>query len=176
MEKKTGLITAWILACAMILSLAGCGTSNQTTNGSDTSSSDAKQTEASAVTSLEKVDMAAWNYDADNDFYWKTGITYCESPADSSYETMGFYYDYIDALNANGTWVSYDSASNTATITSVADAIHAPTAMNQQKFKIMRSGNKVTAKAGMGFYTKIDLGIVKYNFEIGAGKENFSWT
>ena len=54
-------------------------------------------------------------------------------------------------------------------------ALLAPTAMNQQKFKITRSGNKVSAKAGMGFYTKIDLGIVKYNFEIGAGKENFSW-
>lgn len=27
----------------------------------------------------------------------------------------------------------------------------------------------------MGFCTKIDLGIVKYHFEIGAGKENFEW-
>jgi len=54
-------------------------------------------------------------------------------------------------------------------------ALLAPTAMNQQKFRFSRSGNKVSAKAGMGFYTKIDLGIVKYNFEIGAGKENFIW-
>ena len=30
--------------------------------------------------------------------------------------------------------------------------------------------------AGMGFYTKVDLGIAKYHFEIGAGKENFCWT
>ena len=29
--------------------------------------------------------------------------------------------DYIDALNANGTWVTYDAATNTATITSIAD-------------------------------------------------------
>ncbi len=29
--------------------------------------------------------------------------------------------DYIDALNANGTWVTYDEATNTATITSIAD-------------------------------------------------------
>lgn len=35
---------------------------------------------------------------------------------------------------------------------------------------------KVTAKAaGMGFYTKIDLGIVKYHFEIGAGKGKEVW-
>lgn len=54
-------------------------------------------------------------------------------------------------------------------------ALLAPTAMNQQKFRITRNGNKVTAKAGLGFYTKMDLGIVKYNFEVGAGKENFTW-
>ena len=27
----------------------------------------------------------------------------------------------------------------------------------------------------MAGYTHIDLGIVKYHFEIGAGKDNFSW-
>ena len=54
-------------------------------------------------------------------------------------------------------------------------ALLAPTAMNQQKFKFSRNGNKVSAKAGLGFYTKIDLGIVKCNFEIGAGKNNFIW-
>lgn len=32
------------------------------------------------------------------------------------------------------------------------------------------------AKSGcQGPYTKIDLGIVKYHFELGAGKENFIW-
>jgi hypothetical protein len=33
----------------------------------------------------------------------------------------------------------------------------------------------VEAKAGLGFYTRMDLGIVKLHFEIGAGKENFKW-
>lgn len=33
--------------------------------------------------------------------------------------------DYIDALNADGTWVNYDSATNTATITSIADFTNA---------------------------------------------------
>lgn len=50
-----------------------------------------------------------------------------------------------------------------------------PTAMNQQKFIISLKGNKVSAKALFGFYTKIDLGIVKCHFEIGAGDANFSW-
>ena len=35
-----------------------------------------------------------------------------------TYETV---QDYIDALNANGTWVEYDEETNTATITSIAD-------------------------------------------------------
>lgn len=54
-------------------------------------------------------------------------------------------------------------------------ALLAPTAMNQQKFMFTLDGNRVTAKAGKGFYTKLDLGIVKYHFEIGAGKDVFQW-
>ena len=55
-------------------------------------------------------------------------------------------------------------------------AMMAPTAMNQQKFRItLLDGNKVRAKALIGPYSKMDLGIVKYHFEIGAGKDNFKW-
>lgn len=57
----------------------------------------------------------------------------------------------------------------------IDSALLAPTAMNQQKFTFSLKGNTVTAKAGMGFYTKVDLGIAKYHFEVGAGKENFRW-
>lgn len=53
----------------------------------------------------------------------------------------------------------------------VEAALIAPTAMNQQKFTLTYADGKVTAKAGMGFYTKVDLGIVKYHFELGAGKK-----
>lgn len=54
-------------------------------------------------------------------------------------------------------------------------ALLAPTAMNQQKFKFERNGDKAKAKAGLGFYTKTDLGIVKYHFELGAGKGKAVW-
>lgn len=57
----------------------------------------------------------------------------------------------------------------------VEAALLAPTAMNQQKFTFQLNGNEVHAKAGLGFYSKIDLGIVKYHFEMIAGKENFTW-
>lgn len=55
-------------------------------------------------------------------------------------------------------------------------ALLAPTAMNQQKFTFSLEGNQVSAKAGMGFYSKIDLGIAKYHFEIGSGKDRSIWT
>ena len=58
----------------------------------------------------------------------------------------------------------------------VKAALLAPTAVNQQKFRFERKGNTVTAKAGrIGPCLKIDLGIVKCHFEIGAGKDNFTW-
>ena len=57
-------------------------------------------------------------------------------------------------------------------------ALLAPTAVNQQKFFFeYTGGGKVTAKRGISLvgYTQMDLGIVKYHFEVGAGKENFEW-
>ena len=65
----------------------------------------------------------------------------------------------------------------------VAAALLAPTAVNQQKFHFEYLGtndnNIHRVKAEKSFsligYTKIDLGIAKLHFEIGAGKENFEW-
>ena len=57
----------------------------------------------------------------------------------------------------------------------VEAALLAPTAVNQQKFFFTLADGKVSAKAGRGFYSRIDLGIAKCHFELGAGKENFSW-
>ncbi len=63
-------------------------------------------------------------------------------------------------------------------------ALLAPTAVNQQKFFLEYLGfkdysklPKVAAKPvfSMIGYSRMDLGIVKYHFEIGAGKENFEW-
>ena len=59
-------------------------------------------------------------------------------------------------------------------------AVLAPTAVNQQKFKfILHEGNKVSAEPTFFLtgrsYLYYDLGIVKCHFEIGAGKEHFTW-
>ena len=49
-------------------------------------------------------------------------------------------------------------------------ALLAPTAMNQQKFKMgIKDGSPVIRVSGKGPYTKIDLGIVKYHFEAASG-------
>lgn len=58
----------------------------------------------------------------------------------------------------------------------VESALLAPTAINQQKFHFtLLEDNKVAAKSRWGFYEVIDLGIVKYHFEVAAGKGNFTW-
>ena len=61
-------------------------------------------------------------------------------------------------------------------------ALLAPTAVNQQKFSFEYAGmsnNRHLVRAKKGFsmigYTQMDLGIAKYHFEIGAGKNNFDW-
>lgn len=51
-------------------------------------------------------------------------------------------------------------------------ALLAPTALNQQKFKLNYLGdNVVEAITLTGPKSKIDIGIVKYHFELGAGRE-----
>lgn len=62
----------------------------------------------------------------DNEIYERDGIARNETESGISltgtYETAE---DYVDALNAQKEWVIYDSASNTAAITSVADFVSA---------------------------------------------------
>ncbi len=56
-----------------------------------------------------------------------------------TYETA---QDYIDALNANGTWVTYDSSSNTVTITDIASFV----------------SNLKTASKNLGAFDQLDAG------------------
>ena len=62
----------------------------------------------------------------DPDFYAMDGVDRNLSTGgvtlSGTYETA---QDYIDSLNADGTWINYDSAANTATITSIADFTNA---------------------------------------------------
>ncbi len=58
----------------------------------------------------------------------------------------------------------------------VEAALLAPTAVNQQKFVLSYEGdNRVHAKHGIGFYAKMDLGIIRYHFECGAAPQKVAW-
>lgn len=67
--------------------------------------------------------------------------------------------------------------------TGVEAALLAPTAVNQQKFYLeytgIKDGSKHNVRAETKFsiagYTRLDLGIVKLHFEIGANNINFQW-
>lgn len=72
----------------------------------------------------------------------------------------------------------------------VEAALLAPTAVNQQKFAftfIENAANRPSENGtvslpgvhvevdGFGFFSKVDLGIVRYHFQIGAGDADFRW-
>ena len=95
---------------------------------------------------------------------------------------------YGDDPGRNPKRKTVEQVSNASDITpewfrkGVEAALLAPTAVNQQKFSFEYVGvkdNRHIVKANKGFsligYTRMDLGIAKYHFEIAAGKENFDW-
>ena len=95
---------------------------------------------------------------------------------------------YGETQGVNRKSKTVEQVSNTSDITpswfkrGVEAALLGPTAVNQQKFSFEYLGMKddrhqVRAKKGFSLvgYTQMDLGIAKYHFEIGAGKENFDW-
>lgn len=69
----------------------------------------------------------------------------------------------------------YDGTAPEWYASGVKTALLAPTALNRQAFFIKGNGNKVSLSYKSGMLSDTDRGIVKYHFEIGAGKENFEW-
>jgi hypothetical protein len=49
------------------------------------------ETSSVAETTLSQIDMSKWQYNADDDVYYQTGIVYCETPADESYEQLAVF-------------------------------------------------------------------------------------
>lgn len=54
-------------------------------------------------------------------------------------------------------------------------AVLAPTAGNQQLFNIAWDGNALSISTKPGFLEKVDLGIIKYHFELGSGIDHSKW-
>lgn len=97
-------------------------------------------------------------------------------------------FGYGETQGSNHKIKTVEQVSNVSEITplwfkrGVEAALLAPTAVNQQKFSFEYVGMKdnrhqVRAKKGFSMigYTQMDLGIAKYHFEVGAGKEHFDW-
>lgn len=118
--------------------------------------------------------------------YKKIPDTYVldEGEAIKAYIAIG----YGETQGASHKIKTVEQVSNASDITpswfkrGVEAALLAPTAVNQQKFSFeylgMKDGrHQVRAKKGFSMigYTLMDLGIAKYHFEIGAGKDNFEW-
>lgn len=51
----------------------------------------------------------------------------------------------------------------------------APTAGNQQLWKINWDGDGVSISSVPGFLEKVDMGIAQYHFELASGKDHFIW-
>ena len=96
---------AILLVIAMVLSLAACSTNSETAQTETQATNETAS--GSVTTSLAKLDSATWQYNADDDVYYQIGISYCETPADASYETLavfvpGAYFSATD--NGDGTY------------------------------------------------------------------------
>ncbi len=60
-------------------------------------------------------------------------------------------------------------------VSGIKTALLAPTALNKQDFIISGKDNKVKIENENGLFTGVNRGLVKYHFELGAGKNNFEW-
>lgn len=99
-----------LLLCA---SLAGCGTASSV-NDTEPQAGTENETETEVSSGLSKIDAKAWSYNADDDVYYQLGVSYCETPADASYETLavfvpGAYMSGTD--NGDGTYTCVVSES-----------------------------------------------------------------
>lgn len=119
LRKALGVLLSVSLVA---VSLAACGgTTGNSGDGSEsgeTAETEATETEevTEVSTNLDKVDMAKWQYNSDDDVYYQIGISYCETPADEDYETMGFFVPggYFDAEdNGDDTYTCTVNTENT---------------------------------------------------------------
>ena len=117
MKRHSGKNIAAAAALVTMLILSSCqgtagsgsaaGTSGAAAETSGAAASAKKELTTEAIEGLPMVDMSKWQYNAEDDVYWQVGIPYCASPADETYETMGFFVPgayFAGTDNGDGTW------------------------------------------------------------------------
>ncbi len=99
--KKT---MVFMLCILMSVCLGACTSSS----GNEENNTEKEDTEGNdVITNLSKIDDAKWSYNSDDDVYYQIGISYCETPADSNYETLAIFVPgaYMNATdNGDGTY------------------------------------------------------------------------
>ena len=93
---------ARLLSALLCTTMLACGSASASADAEGDLSG-----ETVAVTNLPKVDPTAWQYSADDDVYYQIGISYCETPADTAYETLAIFVPgaYMTATeNGDGTY------------------------------------------------------------------------
>lgn len=99
------------MASALCMMLTGC----TTTQTASTESSIASAETVTVSTTLSKINMDTWQYNAEADVYYQIGIDYCASPADESYENLAVF---VPGAYFNGT----ENSDGTYTVTLNEDA------------------------------------------------------
>ena len=93
---------ARLLSALLCTTMLACGSGAASADAADD-----LRGETEAVTNLPKVDQTAWQYNGDDDVYYQIGISYCETPADTAYETLAIFVPgaYMTATeNGGGTY------------------------------------------------------------------------
>ena len=107
MKKRKTL--SLIMAVVMAVSVTAWGSETGSPDETVTEAAEGKQSASlsDVQTNLAKIDNTSWQYNAEDDVYYQIGISYCENPADASYETLAVFVPgaYMTAAdNGDGTY------------------------------------------------------------------------
>ena len=107
---------------------------------------------AGEESSLPKIDMTKWQYEASDDVYWQAGLSYAATPADSSYETMGIFVPgaYFTATdNGDGTFTcSVNESGSTGQYTALTAPLILP--VNTPGYSAMAAPAGYSSSMGYG--------------------------
>ena len=103
-KKATALMITVLLAATA----AGCGNTDGGATADQAAETTAQiATEPAAITDLSKPDNTKWRHMDEDDVYYQTGISYCETPAAESYEQLAVFVPgaFMNATdNGDGTF------------------------------------------------------------------------
>lgn len=102
-------MTGFLMAGGLTMTAcsSSAGTTQTTAETTQTESTESTEEAETAETNLPQIDMTKWQYNADSDVYYQTGIQYAESSPDEAYDSLavfvpGAYFKGTD--NGDGTY------------------------------------------------------------------------